>query len=97
MVLIKLFAINKTDRSVSTRFRSFWVMAAPACPLLAMARRRCRLLATILVSAIEKNPDKASKNTMSAACAHKGQESKNASINTLKKGTGDQYSKYRFF
>jgi hypothetical protein len=51
----------------------------------------------MLVSAIEKNPDKASKKTTKAACAHRGQESKNASIEAFKKGTGDQYSKYRFF
>jgi hypothetical protein len=67
MVLIKLFEISNTESKESIRLRSFSAKAAPEFPLLAIARSRWRLEESMLVSAIEKKPESASKNKTKAA------------------------------
>ena len=61
-VLIKLLEIKSTDSRESIRFNSFSASAAPVLPPLAIARKRWRFEDSMLVSAIEKKPDNASKN-----------------------------------
>ena len=66
-VLIRLLAINKTESKESMRFNSRSASAAPALPLLAIARKRCLFAESMLVSDIEKKPESASKNTTKAS------------------------------
>ena len=64
---MRLLDISRTDKRESIRLRSLSARAAPALPLLAMARKRWRFDDNILVSAIEKKPESASKNRTKAA------------------------------
>ena len=66
-VLIKLFEINNTESRESIRFSSLSASAAPALPLLAIARSRWRFDDSMLVSAIEKKPESASKKRTKAS------------------------------
>ena len=62
---MRLLEISSTDSSESIRFNSLSASAAPAFPPLAIARRRWRLADSMLVSAMEKKPESASKNRTS--------------------------------
>ena len=62
MVLMRLLEINNTESSESIRFKSLSAKAAPGLPPFAMARSRWRLEDNMLVSAMEKKPESASKN-----------------------------------
>ena len=66
MVLMRLLEIKSTDKSESMRFSRRSARAAPLLPLVAMARRRWRFDESMLVSAIEKKPERASKKTTRA-------------------------------
>ena len=59
---MRLLEINNTESSESIRFKSLSAKAAPGLPPFAMARRRWRLEDSMLVSAMEKKPESASKN-----------------------------------
>ena len=62
IVLMRLLEMSRTDSSESILFNNLSASAAPALPPLAIARRRWRLAESMLVSAMEKKPDSASKN-----------------------------------
>ena len=67
IVLIKLFEISKTESKESMRWSRRSAMAAPGWPWLAITPKRWRFEANILVSDIEKNPERANKKITKTA------------------------------